>query len=137
MRLSGTSCGRADTHGPDALKLRSRPPATTPYSDDEETETIELTKCATASLEDSKKYLSETLAFLATVKPEDLNGKEDKLLKAQLGPGYEPETTAFNYVQGYLLPNIYFHLTTLYNLLRGQGVPLGKKDYISGFVRLA
>ncbi|KAI1162721.1 hypothetical protein F5B18DRAFT_364622 [Nemania serpens] len=90
-----------------------------------------------ASLEDSKKYLSETLAFLATVKPEDLNGKEDKLLKAQLGPGYEPETTAFNYVQGYLLPNIYFHLTTLYNLLRGQGVPLGKKDYISGFVRLA
>ncbi|KAI1197861.1 hypothetical protein F5X97DRAFT_301133 [Nemania serpens] len=89
-----------------------------------------------ASLEDSKKYLAESLAFLETVKPEDLNGKEDKVLTAQLGPGYEPEMTAVNYAQGYLLPNVYFHLTTLYNLLRSNGLQLGKKDYISSFVRL-
>ncbi|KAI1112569.1 hypothetical protein F5Y14DRAFT_267262 [Nemania sp. NC0429] len=90
-----------------------------------------------ASLEDSKKYLVETLELLASVKPEDLNGKEDKILKAQLGANYEPEMTAYNYVQGYMLPNVYFHLTTLYDLLRNKNVPLGKKDYISHFVRLA
>lgn len=32
------------------------------------------------------------------------------------------------------LPNLYFHLTTAYSILRAKGVPLGKKDYLGGFL---
>jgi hypothetical protein len=31
------------------------------------------------------------------------------------------------------LPNIYFHLTTAYGILRKEGIPLGKVDYFTGF----
>ncbi|KAI0965801.1 hypothetical protein F4678DRAFT_451289 [Xylaria arbuscula] len=89
----------------------------------------------TASLEDSKKYLAETIALLETVKPESVNGQEEKIVTAQLGPGKEPNFKAIDYVQGYLIPNVYFHLTTAYSILRNKGVPLGKFDFIGGFVK--
>jgi hypothetical protein len=90
-----------------------------------------------ASVEDSKRYLAETLETLKAVKPEDVNGKESTIVGAMMGPGAEANMTAFNYVQGYLLPNVYFHLTTLYDILRSKGVPLGKKEYLGSFVTLA
>ncbi|KAI1170606.1 hypothetical protein F4777DRAFT_106764 [Nemania sp. FL0916] len=91
----------------------------------------------TASLENSKKFLSETLETLSKVKPEEINGQEAKIVKAQLGPNYEPEMTVLNYVTGYLQPNVYFHLAALYNILRTKGAAVGKKDYISTFIKLA
>ncbi|KAI0551521.1 hypothetical protein F4679DRAFT_538265 [Xylaria curta] len=89
-----------------------------------------------ASLEDSKKYLAETIDLLKAVKPEDVNGKEAQVVSAQMGAG-EVNMKALDYVQGYLQPNVYFHLTTLYDILRSKGVSLGKKNYIQNFIKLA
>jgi hypothetical protein len=36
-------------------------------------------------------------------------------------------------VQNFVLPNFYFHITTAYALLRQQGVPIGKRDYLGPF----
>ncbi|KAI0471407.1 hypothetical protein F4859DRAFT_118753 [Xylaria cf. heliscus] len=90
-----------------------------------------------ASLEDSKKYLTEVLDLLQAVKAEDVNGKEGEKVKALMGAGLEVDMKAIDYVQGYLTPNVYFHLTTLYDILRSKGVVLGKKDFIQTFVRVA
>jgi hypothetical protein len=44
---------------------------------------------------------------------------------------------AYDYVQGYLIPNVLFHVSTTYSILRAKGLELGKKDFIMPFVRLA
>ncbi|KAI0429163.1 hypothetical protein F5Y09DRAFT_342991 [Xylaria sp. FL1042] len=90
-----------------------------------------------ASLEDAKKYLAETLKTLEGVTPESINGKEDQIIGAMMGPGNEVNMKAVDYAQGYLTPNVFFHLTTAYDILRSKGVPLGKADFLSGFVKRA
>ncbi|KAJ8106506.1 hypothetical protein ONZ43_g7044 [Nemania bipapillata] len=90
-----------------------------------------------ADLETTKKYLTETLATLAAVKPEDVNSKEATIVTAMMGPNFNPEMKAVDYVQGYLLPNVFFHVTTLYDILRSKGLDLGKKDFLGGFIKLA
>jgi hypothetical protein len=37
------------------------------------------------------------------------------------------------YLLNFVLPNLFFHLTTAYDILRHQGVPLGKMDYLGSF----
>ncbi|KAF9888839.1 hypothetical protein FE257_008208 [Aspergillus nanangensis] len=44
------------------------------------------------------------------------------------------QMTAAEYAHTAGLPNVYFHLSTAYGILRKEGVPLGKKDYYQGFV---
>lgn len=38
------------------------------------------------------------------------------------------------YVLNFAIPNVYFHLQTAYSILRARGVPLGKRDYLQGFM---
>lgn len=38
--------------------------------------------------------------------------------------------SGIDYMNGWALPNFYFHLTTTYNILRHNGVPLGKLDFL-------
>lgn len=42
--------------------------------------------------------------------------------------------TGSKYVQGFVLPNFFFHITTAYSILRMKGVPLGKRDYLTPFL---
>lgn len=75
--------------------------------------------------------LEKTIAFLKTIKPEQLAGKEGTQIVLNL----RTRTLEFNgqdYLTGFVLPNMYFHLTTAYNLLRHGGVELGKADFLGG-----
>jgi hypothetical protein len=47
-----------------------------------------------------------------------------------LGEGLHADLTGEEYVADFLLPNFYFHVVTAYAILRGAGVPLGKRDYM-------
>ena len=40
--------------------------------------------------------------------------------------------TAQSFLFGFVLPNLYFHITTAYNILRHNGVAVGKRDYLGG-----
>jgi hypothetical protein len=53
-----------------------------------------------------------------------------------MGGKGEAPMKAVDYAVGYLAPNLYFHLTTAYDILRSKGVPLGKADYLSTFVKV-
>lgn len=75
-----------------------------------------------------KTRIEKTIAFLDTVKPEQISGKE----AIRVGSPYWGEKTlsGFEYANYYLLPNFYFHLATAYSILRANGVDLGKADYM-------
>lgn len=76
-----------------------------------------------------KARVEKTIAFLETFKPEDIDGKEEKVVSFKLGP----TQVTFNgqqYVTGFLLPNFFFHVSMTYAILRHNGVELGKRDYL-------
>ncbi len=91
---------------------------------------------------DDEKTLDEliarveaTLEIVRRITPEDLAGVDDKAVQFGIGPGMpDAESTGGRYVLGYSIPNLMFHLTTAYAILRAQGVPLGKRDYIATFM---
>jgi len=75
--------------------------------------------------------LDKTVAFLQTIQPAQIDGKED----ADIVLSFPTRTFEFKgqaYLTGWVLPNLYFHTTTAYNLLRHGGVELGKADYLGG-----
>lgn len=85
--------------------------------------------------EDTEKTVAElqarvdkTLAFLQTVTPEQVIGKEDS--KIRLPYWDNKHLTAFEYATEYLIPNFYFHFVTAYSILRKNGVDIGKSDYL-------
>lgn len=80
------------------------------------------------SVEDLKKRLDACIAYLKTITPEQMEGSETRMvpiyfLQGKSLPGIE-------FLLELALPNFYFHMTTAYAILRHNGVPLGKGDYI-------
>ncbi len=77
-----------------------------------------------------KMRIEKTLAFIETLKPEQFENKSE--LKIVL-PYFEGKhMLGHDYVHLYGIPNFYFHLSTAYNILRKNGVKLGKTDYLGG-----
>ncbi len=74
-----------------------------------------------------KARIEKTIAFLQTIKPEQIIGKENIQVTLSYFPG--KYITGFDYVTEFLLPNFYFHLTTAYQILRKNGVDIGKGDF--------
>ncbi|MBA3817371.1 MAG: DUF1993 domain-containing protein [Deltaproteobacteria bacterium] len=72
--------------------------------------------------------LRTVIAYLATFKREDFEGADERLLTQ---PRWEGKMMrGGDYLDHYALPNIHFHLTTAYAILRHNGVELGKSDYL-------
>jgi hypothetical protein len=73
--------------------------------------------------------VKKTIEFVNAFQPEQIDGTEERDVVIKRG-----ETTVTYKGQAYLLnrvlPNFFFHITTAYDILRHNGVPLGKKDYL-------
>ncbi|KAM0718039.1 hypothetical protein Q7P37_006371 [Cladosporium fusiforme] len=78
-----------------------------------------------------KERVQQTLEVVRTAegKQDAFKGLEDKEVMVWV-PGKELKFTALLYVQYWVIPNFYFHLTTAYDILRKEGVALGKKDFL-------
>ncbi len=85
------------------------------------------------TFEQLKERIQKTLAFIATVKPEDMNGKEAVQVTFKAGPA-ERTLSGEDYLKHWATPNVYFHVTTAYNILRHSGVGVGKLDFLLGKV---
>lgn len=70
-----------------------------------------------------------TLAELDALEPEAVNAHAGKTVVFRM-PGVELPFTAENFVLSFSLPNLYFHATTAYDILRMAGVPLSKRDFL-------
>jgi len=78
-----------------------------------------------------KARIAKTLDFVQSIKPEQVNGDETRTIELPL-PGRTMTFTARDFLFQFAQPNFFFHVTMAYGLLRHQGVPLGKMDYLAG-----
>jgi hypothetical protein len=77
--------------------------------------------------------IETTLKVLNDADKDVVNEHTDVLAATRLGPETTVQMSGAMYAHSIVLPNIYFHLTTAYGILRKEGVPLGKRDYYAGF----
>lgn len=86
------------------------------------------------SYADLQKLVADAIAALTALTPAEVDALEGRDMAFQFGERKMPFT-----VEGFLLsfsmPNLHFHATTAYDILRSKGVPLGKRDYM-GKLRL-
>ena len=79
-------------------------------------------------IRDSAKAIKNVTAVTA----DKLDGRENTTFTIKLGPRGDTEFTGIVYLSAFTIPNLHFHCTTAYNILRSNGVPLGKIDYFGG-----
>jgi hypothetical protein len=81
-----------------------------------------------ASFDELRQRIARTVEYLETVKPEQLEGSEDRIIELKFGAatGNFPGQT---YLLAMLIPNFFFHITTAHDILRHNGVKIGKRDY--------
>lgn len=76
-----------------------------------------------------KNRIAKTLDFVESVGAAKIDGSDEKEVVLQMRSG-ERRFTGMQYLLGHAYPNFYFHVTTAYNILRHNGVELGKADFI-------
>ena len=81
------------------------------------------------SLVELKARIAKVIGFLKTIAPEQIDGTEDKEIVIKRGDK-ETRYTGMQFLLGHATPNFYFHVTTAYNILRHNGIEIGKRDYI-------
>jgi uncharacterized protein len=93
--------------------------ATPPRFEDTETSIVEL-----------KERLAKTAAFLATLDPTAIDAAADTTITFPRGPNAKGHMIGADYLNHFVLPNVYFHLAAAYAILRSLGVDIGKADYL-------
>ena len=75
--------------------------------------------------------IEKTLAFLGTAQASQIDGSETKPVTIK-SPRGDINFEGLGYLQFFVLPNVFFHCTTAYNILRHNGVEIGKLDFLGG-----
>lgn len=73
--------------------------------------------------------IDKTVALLESIKPELIEGSEDRTIQLPM----HDKTISFKglaYLTDFVLPNVYFHVTAAYAILRHNGVNIGKHDFL-------
>ena len=73
--------------------------------------------------------VQRSIGFLQTLKPEQFEGAEDRTVTWQTRSSSK-SMQGLAYLFSHVLPNVYFHVTTAYDILRHSGLEIGKQDYL-------
>ncbi len=84
-----------------------------------------------ASFADLKARLRRTQDYIAGFKPAQIDGSEERDVTFKTGRG-DLQFKGLAYLLNFAMPNFYFHYTTAYDILRHNGVVLGKSDFVAG-----
>jgi len=80
------------------------------------------------TLPEVKARIEKTIGYLNSFKAVDFKDAPDRKISQ---PRWEGKyLTGFEFATQHAIPNLYFHVTTAYSILRHNGVPVGKKDYL-------
>jgi uncharacterized protein len=82
-----------------------------------------------ATLPELVARVRKTIAYLETLKPEQIDGSEDKTMTWKTRTSTK-SMQGMPYLLTHVLPNMYFHVTTAYDILRHNGVEIGKQDFL-------
>ena len=83
-------------------------------------------------MEELQERIKKTTDWLRTVPANALDGMEDVQVTFPVGKDATKTMRGQDYVFFWAVPNVYFHVTTVYNILRHNGVQIGKRDYLVG-----
>ena len=86
------------------------------------------TETTLAELQDR---VAKTLAFIGAISTDAFDKADGLTINVKAGPR-ELSFPAPQYYFGFALPNFYFHMSTAYNILRANGVEIGKRDFLGG-----
>lgn len=78
---------------------------------------------------DMQERLEKTISFLKSLDAHKIEGSEDKQVVVKMKNG-DLTFNGRDYLFNFAIPNVFFHVTTAYGILRHKGVPLGKKDFL-------
>jgi len=76
-----------------------------------------------------QERIAKTITFAKSIKPEQVDGTEAKEIKFSIRE-WSFEFVGDQYLMTWIIPNFYFHVTTAYNILRHNGVEIGKSDFL-------
>ena len=79
-----------------------------------------------------KARVAKTIAFIDSVKASQIDGSENKEITLKMRSG-EVKYAGQRYLMGSVIPNFTFHCATAYNILRHNGVEVGKRDFLGNF----
>jgi uncharacterized protein len=82
------------------------------------------------TIEELRARIAKTIDYLQTIPASAFEGAEERDIKVPAGDRAPLEFKGLAYLQSWALPNVFFHVTTAYNILRHNGVDLGKRDYL-------
>jgi uncharacterized protein len=84
------------------------------------------------TIEQLRARLARTIDYIKSIPASAFEGSESRDLKIPAGPDKTLEFKGLPFVQTWMIPHVMFHVTTAYNILRHNGVDLGKTDFIGG-----
>ena len=85
---------------------------------------------AETTIDQLKARIGKTLGFLKTLDPKKIDAADGREITFPLGPEHKGHMQGEDYLNHFLLPNVYFHLTAAYAILRHCGADLGKRDFL-------
>ncbi|KJZ80313.1 hypothetical protein HIM_00163 [Hirsutella minnesotensis 3608] len=83
---------------------------------------------------DMFKRIAEVQELLEKADKELVDGRDGQNVVVPMGPGRNIDMSIKGFTNGFAMPHLFFHLTTAYDILRKEGVPLGKRDYAGPFM---
>ncbi len=84
------------------------------------------------TIDELKARIAKTVDFVKSLTPDQINGAEDREVVLKIG-GNDLKLKGSQYFFHFFLPNFYFHATTAYDILRHNGIQIGKRDFIGSF----
>ena len=84
-----------------------------------------------STFEELRARIDKTLRWIGDVSPNSLEGAEERDIRVPLRDR-TLELKGLPFLQRWALPNFFFHVTTAYDILRHNGVELGKRDFLGG-----
>ena len=85
------------------------------------------------SFAELQSRISKTLALIHALSPRQLDDSGIQEIVLRPGTPKEKKLSVEDYALKYGMPQFFFHITTSYNLLRQNGVEIGKKDFMGSY----
>ena len=85
------------------------------------------------TFEGLQRRIAKTIGFISDVPANKIDGSEKRDITTQAGTPKERKFTGQAYLLNYGLPQFFFHVNASYGILRHEGVPIGKRDYMGAF----
>ena len=83
-----------------------------------------------ATISDLQKRIKKTITFLEKIKSKQMDGSELKKIEFSIRKRAFKFKNGHVYLSDWIIPHFFFHMTTTYDILRANGVKLGKRDFV-------